>query len=128
MACATLRVSRTQDNMTTLVEGLRFANALQRLQAVGARHHHVEQHQVGSVALHFLDGFQTVRGGGHTIGIQLQHRLEIPQHARFIVHHKNVASAHCSSAKRSGEGFSKTRNENLLPAPGSLSTQIFPPA
>ena len=31
-----------------------------------------------------------------------------------------------SSATRFGEGFSNTRTENLLPAPGSLSTQILP--
>ena len=48
---------------------LRFANALQRLQSVSTRHHHVEQDEVGSVAFHFVEGFQTVRGGGHTIGI-----------------------------------------------------------
>ncbi len=105
-----------------------FTDALQGFQAIGAGHHHVQQHQVGSFALHLLDGFQAVGGGRYPIRIQLQNSLEIPQHTRFIVHHKNVASAHCSSATRLGEGFSNTRKENLLPVPGSLSTQIFPPA
>ena len=105
-----------------------LANALQGFQAIGARHHHVEQHQVGSFPLYFFDGFQSVGSGGDAIGIQLQNCLEIAQHTRFVVHHENVASAHCSSATRFWVGFSNTRKENLLPAPGSLSTQIFPPA
>ena len=80
------------------------------------------------VALHLIERFYAIGGCRNPIGFQLQYRLEIPQHAGFVVHHKDVASAHCSSATRVRDGFSKTSKENLLPLPGSLSTQILPPA
>ena len=82
----------------------------------------------GLLALHLFQRLDAIGGGRNPIGVQLQYRLEILQHARFIVHHKDVASAHCSSATRLAGGFSNTRKENLLPLPGSLSTQILPPA
>src|SRR5208283_4260006 len=107
--------------------GTGFADPLEGLQSVCARHHHIEQHQVGIDALYLFHGLHAIGSSGYPIRFQLQHSLEILQHAWLVVHHKDVASAHYSSATRLGEGFSKTKNENLLPDPGSLSTQILPP-
>ena len=108
----------------------RLANPLKGLQSVRPRHHHVKQNHVRLVALYFFDRLFTVGCGGNFVGVQLQYGLQITPHTRFVVDDQDVSWVHCPSAAASfcGGGFSRQRNENLLPLPGSLSTHILPPA
>src|SRR5438477_418121 len=61
--------------------------------------------------------------------IHLEKRLYIAQHSRLIVHQQNFRSfGHYARTSESPVGgFIGIMKENLQPAPGSLSTQIFPP-
>jgi hypothetical protein len=48
--------------MTTLVAG-RVPDALERLEAVGSRHHHVEQYDIRLIALNFVECFFAIGSG-----------------------------------------------------------------
>ena len=47
--------------------GAGFADALKGLKTVSAGHYHVEQNQVRTLALYFLNCFQAIRGGRHSV-------------------------------------------------------------
>ena len=104
---------------------------LQRLQPVDSRHQHIEQHQVRLHAfVHALQSLFAGRSGFHFVVVDLQQRPDIAEHGRFVIHQKNLGGlAHRFFPLPAGfgEGLKGMRNENLQPAPGSLSTQIFPP-
>ena len=131
MACTTLRVSLTQDNITTLTPGWMLAQLLQSLQAIDAGHEHVEQHQIGLQAFfHALQRFLAGGRGLHFVVVHFQQRLDVAKHARFVVDQQDFGGwLHrlfplLAAARPVYNGI---RKENLQPAPGSLSTQIFPP-
>ena len=100
--------------MTTLVDGLasRMRCNVSRPSAPGITMS--SSTRSGVVALHFVQRLPApLEAVDHAIGIQLQNRLQIPQHARFIIHHKDVASAHCSSAKRLGVRIQQNQEGEL---------------
>ncbi len=104
---------------------------LQGLESVDSGHQHIEQHKVGLHAfIHALQGLFAGRCGLHFVVVDLEQRPDIAQHGRFVIHQKNlggVAHRFFPLPAGFGEGLKGIRNENLQPAPGSLSTQIFPP-
>jgi hypothetical protein len=66
------------------------ANRLTDFVAVLARHHHIEQHQIG---LFGGDGGQrrfAIRGGSHLETRLLHQELQGQDDIRFIVHHQNL--------------------------------------
>src|SRR5581483_1226950 len=107
---------------------------LQGLQAVNARHQHIEQNQVRNWAL--LQPHQCFFAAGssdHLVRFDLEQRLQVAQHARFVIHYENCCRlTHVCLSRTPAYVLARaarkgSRNENLLPQPGSLSTQIFPP-
>src|SRR5262249_55944870 len=89
------------------------------------RHHHVQHHQIGSGAvIHALQGFLPAGRRIHPVIRYLQQRFCITKYTRLVVDEQYVWRAHCvfNSFFTCGK-----RTENLLPLPGSLSTQMSPP-
>ncbi len=132
MACTTLRVSLTQESMTTFTPGLHLAQLFKRLQAVNAGHQQVEQNQVGPQALlHPLQGFFAGGGGFDFVVVHFEQGPDVPKHSRFVIDQQDIGR--CRSFifslcwRRWTAGLRGTRKENLRPQPGSLSTQILPP-
>src|SRR4029077_5669786 len=101
------------------------------LQAIDAGHKHVEQHHVRLEALlHALQRFFAGRGGFHFVVVHFEQGPDVPEHSRFIIDQQNVGRfTHFvfPLAELLREGLRGTRNENLDPAPISLSTQSLPP-
>src|ERR1700739_705778 len=108
-----------------------LAELFEGLQTVDPGHQHIEQNHVGFEALlHALQGFFPGGSGLDFVVIDLEQGPDVPEHSWFIIDQQDVGRfTHfvfpLSVLLR--EGFSGTRNENLLPAPGSLSTQSLPP-
>src|SRR5205823_6686870 len=114
--------------------GTQAAELLEGLQAVNAGHHQIEQHQVGSGAIaHSLYGIFAAMRGGHRVGVQLEHCFHVTKHSRFVIYNQHIrACAHSgvisvSDSRLRTSRLKGSKKENLLPMPGSLSTQIFPP-
>ena len=97
MACTTLRVSLTQESMTTFSPGLSLAKLFQSLQAVDAGHEQIEQHQVRVQAfLHVRNRFFAGGGGLHFVVVHFQQRADVAQHSRFVIDEQDVGGfAHC---------------------------------
>ena len=91
MACTTLRVSLTQESMTTFTPGFSLAQLLQRLQAVDAGHEQVEQHQVGPQTLSPRAAALLRRWRRfHFVVVHFEQGADVPQHSRFVIDQQNV--------------------------------------
>ena len=86
-------MSLTQESITTFDARLFLANLLKRLQAVNARHQHIEQNEIGLQAL--FDFFKSFFAGGrgfNFVVVDLKQGLDIAQHARFIIDQQDFGS------------------------------------
>src|SRR5581483_7114568 len=117
------RITHAGKNNNLLLRTNLFA-FLDRLQPIHAGHRHIEKNQAGTQAFaNPLDRFETAVGGFDCVVIHLEQSLGVAKHARFIINNQNGGIyAHCCSFVLIGRS-----KENVLPLPGSLSTQILPP-
>ena len=108
-----------------------LAELLEGLQAIDSGHQDVKQNHIGFEAFFdALQGFFTRGGGLDLVIVDFEQGPDVPEHSRFIIDQQDVGRfTHFvfPLVVLLREGFSGTRNENLLPAPGSLSTQSLPP-
>ena len=110
---------------------LHLAQLLKRLNPVNTGHQQVKQHEIGLHAfLHPLHRF--LAGGGRLdfVVVDLEKSPDIAKHPRFVIDQQNLGRfLHFDFplVVLAATGFRGMRKENLLPAPGSLSTQILPP-
>src|SRR5215472_7188522 len=107
------------------------AKLLESLQAVNAGHQQIEQDKIRlQTFLHPLQRLLTRAGGFDLVIVDLEQRADVAKHTGFIVDQQNVGRlSHLFFpllVALTG-GFNGRINENLQPAPGSLSTQILPP-
>ena len=111
--------------------GLDLAEFLESLQAVDAGHEHVEQDQIGLQT--FFDERESFFAGGRGLDFVVVHfeqRLDVTQHAGFVIDQQDFGGwlhRFFPLLVAATAGLYGIRKENLQPAPGSLSTQIFPP-
>src|SRR5579871_6988464 len=111
--------------------GLLLTELLQCLQAVDARHQDIEQHKIGLQP--FVDALQRFFASRCRFDLVVDYceqRLDIAQHARFVVYEQDLGRPlhRCFPLlPAAAAGLNGIKNENLQPAPGSLSTQILPP-
>src|ERR1700692_622861 len=114
-----------------LYSGPLLPELLQRFQSINSRHQHVQQYEVRLQP--FIDAQESFFAGRRSLNfvvVNLQQSPDIAKHRRFVVHQQNLGSLpHRLFPLPAGicEGLKGMRNENLHPAPESLSTQTFPP-
>jgi hypothetical protein len=86
--------------------GVALAEPSGHVEAVQVGQHHVQDHQVGSVALHGLEGLQPAGGGGHLEPGQAQAGREQLEDVGLVLHHQQpglrLRLAHTSHSPLSG--------------------------
>src|SRR6266567_954609 len=96
-----------------------FAHAHAHLVTAFARHHHVEQHQIGMGGFDKPEGFFAVTRHAYVVSIALQEEFDRRDDARLVIGNQDFLAHVTAPLGRV--------NEKLAPPPSLLSTHIRPP-
>jgi hypothetical protein len=93
-----------------------LADPLRGLEAVGVRHHHVQQHDVGRELERLGDRLFAVSGLGNDgqVGLLVEQQPQAGAHDRVIVRHKYRDRFHCYHQASVGSGSDASATDTRL--------------